>query len=59
MKCPVCKKDTGVYYWPSALEPWVMDVLDYPLYQRNYPGEPEHISPRCEQCFDKAIGGIS
>ncbi len=55
MKCPVCGKDTEVYYWPSALNPLVIDVFDYPLYQRSYIRKPEYISARCEQCFDKAV----
>ncbi len=55
VKCPVCEKDTGVYYWPSALDPLVVDVLEYLLYQRSYPGKPEYISERCEQCFDKEV----
>ena len=55
VKCPICGKDTGVYYWPSALDPLVLDVFDVELCQRSYPGEPEHISERCEQCYDKAV----
>lgn len=57
MTCPVCKKDTGTYFWPSASDPWVIDIFDMPLYQRSYPGEPEYISARCVQCFDKAVKG--
>ena len=67
MKCPVCGKDTGVYYWPSALDPLVLDVLDMPLYQRTYVVPPQEgiitchvtqkgqkpISPCCEKCYDK------
>jgi len=46
-----------VYYWPSVDDLLVIDVFEYPLYQRSYPGEPEYISPRCEQCFDEAVRG--
>jgi len=69
VKCPICGKDTGVYYWPSALDPLVVDVFEYSLYQRSYVVPPqegiihcfimekgeEPISPRCEQCYDKAV----
>jgi len=65
--CPICGKDTGVYYWPSVNDPWVIDVFDYPLYQRGYVVPPREdiitchitqkgqkpISPRCERCYDK------
>ncbi len=54
MKCPVCKRQTGYYYW-EAVEPGKMERHPYPLYQRSFPGEPEHISPRCESCYDKAV----
>ncbi len=55
MRCPVCGEDAGVYYWPSALELLVIDVLDMELYQRSYPGKAKYISPRCEQCYDEAV----
>lgn len=44
-----------MYYWPSALDQWVIDVLDMPLYQRSYPGKAKYISERCGQCFDEAV----
>ena len=30
-------------------------VIEDELLQRSYPGEKEHITPRCHKCFDKAI----
>ncbi len=70
MKCPVCKSSTGGYYWPpeqrdDAVEELVKQGLmdpkalltewhDMPLYQRSFPGEPEYISPRDFQCYNKA-----
>ncbi len=70
MKCPACKSATGGYYSPptqrdDAKEELVKQGLmdpkalrteweDMPLYQRSFPGEPEHISPRCFSCYNKA-----
>jgi len=55
LECPVCGKDTGVYYWPSVDDPLVVDVFDMELYQRSYPGKAKYISPRCMQCFARAV----
>lgn len=54
-KCPICGKDTGVYYWPSALDWMMIDVFDMELYQRSYPGKAKYVSERCVECYDKAI----
>ena len=54
--CPICKVGTGFYSWPSVIPGGPMQSLPYILYQREYAGEPNHISPRCSRCFDKAMG---
>lgn len=55
MKCPVCKRSTGFFKWPATDPAHQDDILPYPLLQRSYPGQPEHISGRCNNCYDKAI----
>ena len=47
MKCPVCKQKRRM------LEVGIRVRVPALLYQRSYPGEPEYISPRCSQCFDR------
>jgi len=70
MKCPVCKLDAGTYkeqptlisdeavnlVRAGLLDPAKLatELMEMPLYQKSYKGEPEHISPRCSRCFDKA-----
>lgn len=52
-KCPVCKTQRTIQerrvYGNSVV------TVPAPLYQQSYPGEPEHISPRCLPCFDMAV----
>jgi len=67
--CPICMKSTGTYWVPGA-ELDTIAQFDYHLYQRTYVVEPRQdiitchimekgekpISPRCSQCYDKAVG---
>lgn len=68
MKCPVCKS-LRHYRWPpelmspgeeelikaGLLDPRALDVWEeMPLYQYRYPGDSDHVSPRCLRCYDKA-----
>jgi len=57
MKCPVCKMQRTIQEQMSYDGPLV--TIRAPLYQRSYPGEPEYISPRCSDCFDKRLKGLS
>ena len=70
MRCPVCKFEAGIYYWPpeqpsdelvSLVRAGMLDParlatvpLEMPLYQRSYKDEPEYISPRCLECYKRA-----
>lgn len=55
--CPVCKMPTGFYIWPSVEPGGLMVKKPYELLAYRYPGDPDHISPRCSRCFDKAMKG--
>jgi len=54
IKCPICKIGTGYYSSPGSLR-GILRKVPYPLWQYNYPEEPDYISPRCTRCFDKAM----
>ena len=53
MKCPMCKHSTGTYIRQRS--DGYAELLEYPLYQRSYPGELEYFSPRCSRCFDERM----
>ncbi len=57
MKCPVCKMQRTIQEQQVYGGPLV--TIPVPLYQRSYPDEPEYISPRCSDCFDKRLKRLS
>ncbi len=55
MRCPVCRLNTGHYYWPNASPGEPAQMYSYPLYRHSYSKRSEEfISPRCSECYDKA-----